>query len=150
MIAGLIFIVMKKISTTTIFTFFLFLGILPYVYLCFFANPSADDFVFAHLFQTRNYFQLLKGTYLAWSGRFTSNALIYLNPISFNSFFAYKLMALSMLFFQFFSIYFLLRQFFTQLKKQEIVVYSSILLLCYLHNMPTLAEGFYWYTGAVI
>ena len=59
---------MEGLKKQHIFLFGLLLAIFTYCYLCFFANPVADDFVFAYHFQETNFVELLKNAYLGWNG----------------------------------------------------------------------------------
>ncbi len=141
---------MQKVKKEQLFLFGLFLAILPYLYLCVFSNPSADDFVFAYYFQTRDYFEILKDTFLGWNGRYASNVFAYLNPIGFDSFLGYKIVPLLMiLLFLISSFYFVKQLFFNQKSIVKISI-SLVLGLLFFHNMPIISEGVYWYTGAVI
>ena len=142
-----IFIVMKK---QYIFLFFLFLAIFPYCYLCFFANPSSDDFGFSFQSQTNEFWYLIKQTYLYWNGRYVSNVFIYLNPIVFGSFFGYKIIPLLMIILFVFANFIFVSQIFHTKTKQNKLLISLLLSLLFLQNMPIISEGIYWYTGSVI
>ena len=117
---------MLQIKKQHLFLFGLFLTILPYSYLCFFTNPSADDFVYAYHFQTENYLVLLKQNYLGWNGRYASNIFSNLNPIGFNSFLGYKAASFAMLCLVFLSFFCLVKQVFHQ-KKNFLTQTFSIL-----------------------
>jgi len=47
---------MQKINKSYILLFILTIAILPYCYLCFFANPSADDFSLSAQAQQNDFF----------------------------------------------------------------------------------------------
>ena len=141
---------MLKVKTQYYFFAGLLVAILPYCYLCFFAQPGADDFVYAYHFQTENYLDLLGQNYVGWNGRYTSNIFSYLNPIGFGSFFGYKLVSLVMIFLLVCSNFFLIKQVFYLETNFFQTTCSLILSLLFLHNMPIISEGIYWYTGAVI
>lgn len=142
-----IFIVMKK---QYIFLFFLFLAILPYCYLCFFANPSSDDFGFAFLSQNNEMLHLIKQTYLYYNGRYISNIFIYLNPIAYQSYIGYKIVPLVMIILFLFANFLFVNQFFYKKTRVNKILISLVLSLLFIHNMPIISEGIYWYTGLVI
>ncbi|PCI98994.1 MAG: hypothetical protein COB15_04850 [Flavobacteriales bacterium] len=141
---------MNKLKKEQLFLFGLLLAIFPYFYLCFFTNPSADDFVFAYYFQTQEYFQLLKGTFLGWNGRYASNIFSYLNPIGFGSFFGYKIAPFLMILLFLSSSFYFVKQLFFKEKLQFQITISLVLSLLFFHNMPIISEGVYWFTGSVI
>jgi hypothetical protein len=138
----------KKTRQTYLFIFLLFLGIFPYCYLSFFTQPISDDFAFASLFRTQEYFNLLKGTYLNWNGRYASNIFVYLNPISFGSFAGYKWVPFTTIFFFIIAIFLFIQQLFFNLSKAKQLIMSLLIGLLFLHNMPIISEGIYWFTGA--
>jgi hypothetical protein len=118
--------------------------------LSFFVQPIADDFVFAHQFQNNNYFELIKQTYFGWSGRYFSNALIYLNPISFDSFTGYKLFPIFLFLFTAFVFQFFIKTIFREFSFRFSAIISLSVFLIYLAITPNIAEQLYWFTGSII
>jgi hypothetical protein len=121
----------------------------PYFYLSLFANPIADDYHYS-LFGMRNdLWNEWLSQYLGRNGRYTSNILMLMNPMSFHNISIYKLMPAVQIMATVISIYYFFRaasqRFFSS---TEIWIASLLFLLLYLFCMPSLAEGIYWYTGA--
>jgi hypothetical protein len=147
---GLFLSKMERINKNHILLFILILAILPYCYLCFFANPSADDFSLSAQAQQNNFLELIYHKYQVRNGRYVSSSLSYLNPIVFNSFSGYKLMSLLLITSVFLSQYFFINQLLNQTSKTLKVSFSFVLLLLFFQNMPIISEGIYWFTGGVI
>ncbi len=137
-----------KKANKNLFFVFLIIALLPYCYLSFFAQPMIDDFAFAAQYVKNDYVQLLKNTYQNLNGRYISSAVMYLNPISFGSFKLYKLIPiLQMVLFFVVNVLFF-NQFIEQKKASWFC--ALIITLTYLHNLPIISEGVYWFTGSVI
>ncbi len=141
---------MQKLNKNHLFLFGLFLAILPYCYLCFFANPSADDFGFSSFAIQNGFLNFIYSNYLYWNGRYISNLFLYLNPLTFGSFMGYKIVSFLMIIL-FIGINFIfIRQFFPGKTKTIQLIISLVLSLLFIHNMPIISEGIYWYTGSSI
>ncbi len=123
---------------------------LPYVFISQYAVPYSDDFVFG--FRGREFDRLQQGLneYFSWSGRYTSNILYFINPISFNSFTGYKLLPIVWIFLTgaawFLFIHALIGK---SVSRTNQLIIALFLALLYFHQAPILSEGIYWYTGAV-
>jgi hypothetical protein len=139
----------KESKQTYLVLFLLFIAIIPYCYLSFFTHPISDDFAFASLFRKQEYFDLLKGTYLNWNGRYASNIFIYLNPISFGSFTGYKFIPAATMILLIVAISFLTKEVFFHLPKTKQLIITLVLTIIFLHNIPIISEGIYWFTSAV-
>lgn len=141
---------MRKVDKSQILLLALIVAVFPYLYLCFFANPSSDDFSLAAQAQQYDFFELIYHKYQVRNGRYISSALTYLNPIVFNRFFVYKIISLLFIIAVFLSQLFFVKQFFGKRSKLFTYNLSLMLLLLFLYNMPIISEGFYWFTGGVI
>ena len=141
---------MELKNKTYLFLGLLLLAIFPYGYLSFFAQPIAEDFGFAHYYQKSEFLALLKNSYLKMNGRYIANILMYLNPLSFNQFTVYKLVPLLLILFTLLGSFFLVNQLFHFISTIKKVIISFVFTLLYLHNLPIISEGVYWYTAAVI
>lgn len=150
LIRSVIFNSMYEKHKEHLFILGLILALLPYAYLCFFTFPVADDFVFSTHFRDSRFSELLKRTYLGWNGRYSSNFFAYLNPLGFNSYNGYKTASLLTIIFLIGAISFLIRQVLFQLTLKMQLSISLVFSLLFLHNMPIISEGIYWYTGASI
>ncbi len=122
----------------------------PYIYICQYAMPFADDFVYG--FRGKKYAVLQESVkeYFNWSGRYTANVLDFLNPLSFNSFIVYKLVPVVVICFTVLSWFIFIHVLFgNHLNKKFQTIISLFLSLLFVYQMPILSEGIYWYTGAV-
>lgn len=122
----------------------------PYFYLCFFAHPSADDFILSYQARTTNFLDLIVNYYFNWGGRYVSSSLIYLTPINSGRFDFYQLVPVLIICFTGFSIFLFLKELFVKIPIHQILICSLLGTLLYFFNMPNIAEGIYWYTGVVV
>ena len=141
---------MRYLNKSTFFLLGLFLAFLPYCYLSFFANPSVDDFSLSGQALQNDFFHLMYHNYFFWNGRYISNVFIYLNPIVFGSFSGYKYVSFIMVFLLVLVNFVFVNQIFNNLKKNKRIVFSLVLSLLFIQNMPIISEGIYWFTGSVI
>ncbi len=133
-----------------IFILLLPLALIPYLLICFFNNPNADDFVYGFISQKQDLFSGWLEQYLTWSGRYTSNFFVLSGPLKWDSFTLYKFIPWILILLMWLSIDFLLRSLLNKvLEKREIQLSSILLVLLFMYNMPIISEGLYWYTGAV-
>jgi hypothetical protein len=121
----------------------------PWCFIAFFAHPIADDYCYANVSRTSFLFQEYCKQYMTWNGRYSSNLFVLLNPILHNLF-LYQLLSLFLLIFTWFSYFIFIK---TLLKESQYSRWSGLISLTlvelYLFQMPSVAEGFYWYTGAI-
>ncbi|HKR04067.1 MAG TPA: DUF6056 family protein [Bacteroidia bacterium] len=131
--------------------FLALLSFLPYFFLSLYANPAGDDFVYAYNGKHFELFENAARDYFQWTGRYVSNFLFVLNPMAFDSFTGYKFFAILLILLTSVSFYFLTKAITNNaVQKKYLVLFSGVLTLLYLNRMPSLAQGIYWYTGAVI
>jgi hypothetical protein len=122
----------------------------PYILLCFYAHPIADDFAYAHISLGMGYWNYQIHDYLHWNGRYFSNALLMANPLCWHSFISYRLVGFFLIVLIPASIIFLL----SSIAGNKISIYDKLIsallfTLLLLGLMPSLVEGVYWLTGAV-
>lgn len=126
------------------------LAYIPYVVICIYNNPNADDFVYGHIALTKYFPAAWWEQYMTWTGRYSANVFVLLGPLKWQSFTLYKLFPLLLIFFTWFSVYFLQKNLFQKvLDRKEGVIITHGVVLLFIFNMPILSEGLYWYTGAV-
>ncbi|HRH62601.1 MAG TPA: hypothetical protein PLI68_04665 [Bacteroidia bacterium] len=141
---------MTRNSQSNLFKVLLLLAFVPFAWIAFYCHPSADDFAYAWSSKYLGILSSCKRDYLNWNGRYFSNLLVFCNPISFNSFWAYKLVPLLLLITSFFSLNLLINELFQESSIGKLhTFYTAILLLIILIHLPQLAQGIYWYTGAI-
>lgn len=124
------------------------LGLAPYFVNAVFNEPSMDDYRYAANYLSNNFWYLQGHMYKYWCGRYAATALLYLGPLSFGSFAAYKMAAVILLLLMLWSVYFVLwpqLHFLSLLRRHLIVLLGfGIWLSC----VPSPAQGFYWFSGA--
>jgi hypothetical protein len=122
----------------------------PWIYISFFAHPIADDYNYAVLSRKSSFLQEYIRQYFIWNGRYTSNILVLLNPISFGSLSAYQWIPICLIAITLGSFYVFIKAIFkTTFTWIESLALSLSATLLFVYLMPSPAEGFYWYTGAV-
>lgn len=141
---------MKPNYNQLLFVFLLLAAVFPFLWIAFYCHPAADDYAYAWSSKEFGIMASCKRDYFNWNGRYFSNVLMFCNPIAFNSFKGYQLVPVLLIFFTFFSIWLFLKEVFRDfLSKIQLLSWSLLLCLLFLIQMPQLAQGIYWYTGAV-
>ena len=128
--------------------FLLVLAFIPFLITSFYVLPFADDFCFGWTASQKiSFVQKVLNQYLYWNGRYTSDVLVNLHPITTGSLLLYQLVsflsiiATPVVFFVF------IRQWVQNNFAVAIAAFvTSIFYLCYL---PNITEGVYWYIGII-
>lgn len=124
---------------------FLFL----FVYASFFAHPIADDFSYLVSSSKENLIDYLYNQYFIWSGgRYSSNILWFFNPYKFGLVF-YQLSSVSIIISIILGYFLILKSLLENVSNNFLFGISLLLTCLVLYNLPNLAEGIYWYTGAI-
>ena len=130
--------------------FLLILSILPYLFISIYTNPGADDFMYGYLGKKDPLIKNLLYQYHFWSGRYTANIFVLTGPLSFNSLVIYKIIPIILIMLTISGFSFMLKSIIGKgITTLDNYIISISLGLLYLHQMPTIGEGFYWYTGSV-
>ncbi|HTA28786.1 MAG TPA: hypothetical protein VK809_13425 [Bacteroidia bacterium] len=120
---------------------------IPFIVLCFYAHPIADDYTYSPV---SPFWETQKQLYLHWNGRYSANFMVMANPILHFSLIGYRLAALGLLLSIPISILFAVSCAFRKvITLLERIVLSSILSLFILSLLSSLPEGIYWYPGAM-
>lgn len=137
-------------STKKILIILLILLILPFILNCFFAYPQTDDFCYSQIARSMGFFKAQYKVYVTWSGRFTSTALLSINPLVYQSLAGYKLVFAIFMLAQLASIY-LLTDAVTKkiLSWQEKLIFALTVLFAFLDQMDDIRSGLYWMAGVV-
>lgn len=123
----------------------------PFFILCFYAHPSADDFSFSYSGRYTSFIQGQIDEYMCWNGRYFSNILVVINPIRFHLNSIYQFVPLMMLCVLWLSLYSFIHAVLLHCWSAcNKILVASLLLALYLHQLPIVSEGIYWYTGSVI
>lgn len=122
--------------------------------LSFFTHPSADDFGYANSTKSQGFIQMQISTYMTWSSRYVSTALLslygMLTNFSIMFFKAYKFIPLLILSLTFLGFYLFLRSItFKKLKHRDTFLISIFIFVLYLTRMPSTSQGIYWFAGAI-
>ncbi|TGE26597.1 DUF6056 family protein [Hymenobacter metallicola] len=127
------------------------LALLPFLVLCWYAHPSADDFLTANDVRKHGHWGYIGYMYMQWTGRYTAATLWGLvNPVAYgNTTEGYGLVCLLGLLGLPTALYLLVR---ALLGRQFPSHYSWLaaggLTSLFLFQMPSPAEGFYWITSS--
>lgn len=121
--------------------------LIPYLILCFYAHPVADDYSFNS--QSLFWHTQLQ-LYFKWNGRYSSNFLAMCEPLVLNSFARYRLVAGCLLVLMPISILFMLSSIMGGMVSYlQKILSTYILTAIILALLPSLPEGIYWYSGSV-
>ena len=128
----------------------LILLILPFFILSFYIHPSADDYSFSYLVKAFGRWDYQYFTYANWSGRYFTNFIFSLNPLTFDYFIGYKIFPLVLLTAFVLSTFSLIFAIFkNQSNTLEKVIYAFFLILLYLNVIPSTSETIYWMDGSI-
>jgi hypothetical protein len=135
-------------SAKPILLLLLIAAFVPYLYTSFFALPFADDFCFGWTASAKiPFIQKVLHQYLHWNGRYTSDVLVNIHPLTTGSLLLYQLVS-------FVSIFATPLVFFAFIKQcVEGAIDSAIaalfMALFYVCYLPNITDGIYWYIGLV-
>lgn len=122
----------------------------PFIINCFFAYPQTDDFVYSAIARDMGFLKSQYYWYTIWTGRFTSTALLSINPLVYGSFAGYNLVLAILILVQLAAIY-LLTDALTKnvLSWQEKLIFALTLLFAFLNQMDDVRSGLYWMAGVI-
>lgn len=137
----------KLIKAISIFLLVAFLSL--FIYASFFVHPIADDFAYLSTSRIETYSEFLYNQYFVWSGgRYSSNTFWYFNPYKYGLNF-YQLASIAVTLSLFIGHFLLITSLIKDVKKPLLFNISLLLTALTLYNLPNIAEGIYWYTGAI-
>lgn len=122
------------------------IGILPFLLLCGYAQPSADDWYMAVHTMEKGFWRANIEMYLGQSGRFFSSALLFLNPMLL-SFAAFKLWCLTVLVGLGLALRWAAAAWFPEASHSWRWMITVLVFVLFLWDMPSTAQGLYWGTG---
>ena len=129
----------------------IWLGVLPLFILCWYAHPSADDFLQANDVRKHGHWGYLQYMYLHWTGRYTAMlGWSFLNPVSYGQVKAgYGLVCLLLLLALLSALVFLIHTLVwgAHLTTRQLWLTGAGALLLITYYLPSTAEYFYWLTG---
>lgn len=132
------------------YTWLLAALLLPYVALCFFAHPVADDLTYSYKTMAWGYWQAQQHEFSYWNGRYFSNLILLANPMVWGSIDLYRVAALMLILLIPIVVYLTLSVFFSkEFSQRQRILGALVLSALFLCITPDIAEGIYWYTGAM-
>ncbi len=130
--------------------FVLILATIPNIIVSAFVNPLYDDYSYSGNILRVGFFESQINLYQGWAGRYFSNVLLSLNPITFGNFTAYKIVPIFIIFLTFASILALIDAFCQKnLNFGLKLIGAGIITVLFLNNMPDTLDGIYWIPGSV-
>ncbi|MBP6391281.1 MAG: hypothetical protein KA175_09705 [Flavobacteriales bacterium] len=133
--------------------FLVLVWLLPYVYLAFHVHPFGDDWSYAVLGRWYALWPRLLQEYRDINGRFSSNVLLLCHPMALglrSGLLVYRTAPVLLLLLLLAGSYALLRAGFRgAMGRSEASLAAAVLVVLFVHGLPDLSEGLYWYTGAV-
>jgi hypothetical protein len=122
------------------------ISIVPFLYISQYAQPQFDDFEIWYVLNQMSYIEVQIDWYLSWTGRYTAFAFISaLHPIIYRR---PDLVSVFAIIYQIFFLFGLLWCFLRILPKsirfREKLILSGLVWICYLWQLPSPSEAFYW------
>jgi Family of unknown function (DUF6056) len=128
------------------------LCIARHVWLAQYAHPMADDLSYARKDVSQGPLAAALWEYEHWNGRYSSNFLVLYGPLrnGLTAINTYRLVPVLLILATLASTFvFLLACFRPWLPVRDVLTGSLVWTTLYMHAMPDIAEGYYWYTAAV-
>lgn len=140
-------------------------ALIPYLVVCFYAFPFADDFCFGWTAsESIPFVQKFLNQYLLWNGRYTADVLVNLHPLVSGKIVYYQLSCLVAIVAMTVAIYLLTTSLIADKAIQDLsiqkthvgndktlkiyaVISALLITLFYLAYQPNITEGIYWYIG---
>jgi hypothetical protein len=123
-------------------------ALFPYLVACFYAMPFADDFCFGWTASEKiSFVQKFLKQYLNWNGRYTSDVLVNLHPLTTGSLFLYQLVSFVSIVATPLAFFVFIRQWVNN--SPAAIIAALFISLFYLSYQPNITEGVYWYIGLV-
>ena len=133
-----------------ILLFSLGLLLVPFFFIALYIHPSADDFGSTHLIKHFGIWKFQQFAYMNWMGRYFNNFVSSINPLYYDSFFGYKLLAVVLLALFIISLYIFIRSISVKLlNKTDQITISLLLTVVYLNIIPNPSETIYWMSGSL-
>ncbi|WP_182412563.1 DUF6056 family protein [Adhaeribacter radiodurans] len=126
------------------------LALLPFLLLAAFCHPSADDFWLTNLVIAKGPWQAQLAIRQNWSGRYTAMFLGSFNPLVYRSIALYKVLPVIFLILLTAGLYNFVKVLsHSGFSRKITLAFALLILIMYLHQMPTVAQTIYWMSGAI-
>jgi hypothetical protein len=132
------------------FLLLLITGLVPFLALSFFTQPTYDDFYFSAGARRAGLPQFVWYIYNHSGGGYTSFTLFGLNPLVFGSFLGYKLVIFCVIVLTFVAVHLMTGAIFNgHVPRIDRWLFSTIIVLLFFQQMPVITQCIYWLTGAL-
>jgi len=122
----------------------------PFIILSLYNHPQNDDYVYAAHAKYLGFADANIRWYVTWSGRYTTTALLSINPIIWGDFGAYQFITAATVILLCLSLFYFLREATRrELAAVDAAIAALALAALFLTKMPNLAEGLYLMAGDV-
>ncbi|MCE6989190.1 hypothetical protein [Dyadobacter sp. CY323] len=122
--------------------------LLPFIALSFFTFPTTDDYCHTLTVNDMGYWAYQKHYWLTWSGRYIGTLISSTQPLTYGSYFGYKLApAILILIYVHAFITFAKAITNNRFPAWQTTLLAFLLLFVFIAEMPSVAGYFYWYTG---
>ncbi len=148
-------ILMKNISSSNFLCLAIIAAglytILPFFLIAPFNQPSADDFYSAVRDGHTGFAAGFNDIYFHWSGRYFAIVIARINPMLYHSYTAYKLYPVILIIAFIAVLWILIRQLTKEyFSGKYAIALTAIVVFLYFAAMPSVPEGFYWFSGACV
>ncbi|MES2648318.1 MAG: DUF6056 family protein [Bacteroidota bacterium] len=126
------------------------IALTPLLLTCMHAHPFADDY---DMSTYSNFWKRQAEVYMSWTGNVAGTLLSSLNPWHWQSLLGYRLALGSGIIIFFLSVLHFINAFLKKYTNSHYsfrLLFGAVLLLSITNVMPTISEGFYWYTGVAV
>ncbi len=139
----------RRLNTSALIVILLCLYTLfPFVYISKYDHPQSDDYFTVMQYRKNSFLGIQVTNFEKWSGRYTSFALSYLNPLGKNNLAAYRLFSAFLILLISFSISLLVWQVFRPyFNILNIAALSGFFITLYFMAMPSISQGIYWFSA---
>jgi hypothetical protein len=123
--------------------------VLPYLILSSFNAPAVDDYSYALKTIDFGFWGGQMEAYKQWNGRYFSSFILCMNLLLANNFLLYKVLPLILILGNTHATYRLSKIVLNKQEKLPLFLFSFLITLVFLNNMPSITQGIYWAPGAI-
>jgi hypothetical protein len=116
----------------------------------FYSHPNAEDFSLSANAKNFGIFYSVKEVLVNYDGRYFTNILHAVNPLAFGCISCYKWVNVFSIVFPVFSLYFLIRSFYTNSSKLIVLLGSTLFVLINYAISPSIAHQVYWMVSSFV
>jgi hypothetical protein len=130
---------------------FAIVALLPFLLLCAYIHPNAEDYSLSILPQQDGFFLSVFELYKGFDGRYSTNAMYAMNPLVFKSILGYKLLPVFLLILFFLGLWFFMHIFFKQqLSLPQKVIFALSFTALYVTNLLSIPHTLYWMASSIV